>query len=274
MVGAANTQTIALINSSAATLTISQATVSGSGFTMSGLTLPLTLGGGQGTNFNAAFAPPGVVSIAGSISLVTNATNSPTTIALSGTGVAAILQLTASPISLNFGNVTVGSSSTQTVVLTNTGNSGVSISQISVSGTGFSVSGLTPPLTLTAGQSTAFSVAFGPATLTSSTGDVTVASNASNSPATVALSGTGVQAALHSVSLTWVPSTSLVVGYNIYRGTQSGGPYTILNSSLVLVTTYTDSTVQSGQTYFYVTTAVDSNSVESLFSNEVSAIIP
>ena len=42
VVGAANTQTIALINSIAATLTISQATVSGSGFTMSGLTLPLT----------------------------------------------------------------------------------------------------------------------------------------------------------------------------------------------------------------------------------------
>ncbi len=79
---------------------------------------------------------------------------------------------------------------------------------------------------------------------------------------------------MHSVSLTWFPSTFLVLGYNIYRGTQSGGPYTILNSSLVLVTMYIDTTVQSGQTYFYVTTAVDSNNVESLFSNEVSATIP
>ena len=183
---------------------------------------------------------------------------------------AAILQLTASPATLNFGNVTVGSSSTQTVVLTNTGNSSVSISQINVSGTGFGTSGLTPPLTLPAGQSTAFSVTFAAAALSSSAGDVAVASNATNSPATIALSGKGVR----SVILTWTPSTSLVVGYNIYRGTQSGGPYTILNSSLVLVATYIDNTVQSGQTYFYVATAVDSNSVESAFSNEVSATIP
>jgi len=66
----------------------------------------------------------------------------------------------------------------------------------------------------------------------------------------------------------------VVVGYYIYRGTTSGGPYTKLNSSPVLLTTYTDSTVQSGLTYYYVTTAVDSGGNESVHSNEVSAPIP
>ncbi len=66
----------------------------------------------------------------------------------------------------------------------------------------------------------------------------------------------------------------MVVGYNIYRGTTSGGPYTKLNSSQVLLTTYTDSTVQSGLTYYYVTTAVDSGGTESIYSNEVQAVIP
>ena len=78
----------------------------------------------------------------------------------------------------------------------------------------------------------------------------------------------------HSVALTWNASTSTVSGYNVYRSTVSGSGYTKINSSLVALLTYTDSTVQSGTTYFYVTTAVDSSGNESVHSNEVSAAIP
>ena len=64
----------------------------------------------------------------------------------------------------------------------------------------------------------------------------------------------------HRVSLNWVASTSQnVAGYNAYRATTSGGPYTKLNSSLVLGTSYTDDTVRSGRTYYYVATAVDTS---------------
>jgi len=77
-----------------------------------------------------------------------------------------------------------------------------------------------------------------------------------------------------SVLMSWNPSSSNVAGYNIYRGTVSGGPYTKLNSSLSFETTYTDATVQSGRKYYYVATAVDSNGVESIGSNEASAAIP
>jgi fibronectin type 3 domain-containing protein len=68
--------------------------------------------------------------------------------------------------------------------------------------------------------------------------------------------------------------SSNVAGYNVYRATTSGGPYTKLNPSAVTGVTYTDSTVQSGRTYYYVTTAVDSSSHESAFSNQATAIIP
>jgi hypothetical protein len=78
----------------------------------------------------------------------------------------------------------------------------------------------------------------------------------------------------HSVTLDWIASTSAVIGYNVFRGTVSGGPYTQLNPSLVTTTQYQDSSVQSGQTYYYVVTAVDSSHVESTNSNEVSATIP
>jgi len=79
----------------------------------------------------------------------------------------------------------------------------------------------------------------------------------------------------HSVSLTWSASTSTVAGYNIYRSTVSGSGYTKINSSFVTILTYTDSTVLSGTTYFYVTTAVDlCRHGKALTRTQVSAAIP
>jgi len=85
---------------------------------------------------------------------------------------------------------------------------------------------------------------------------------------------TGLRA--HSVELSWTASASSnVVGYNVYRGTQSGGPYTTkLTTSPVAATSYTDLAVTAGQTYYYVATSVDSSNSESTYSNQAAAIIP
>jgi hypothetical protein len=48
----------------------------------------------------------------------------------------------------------------------------------------------------------------------------------------------------------------------------------LTTTSLDSTTGYTDASVQSGQTYYYVTTAVDSSSVESGYSNEVTGVVP
>jgi fibronectin type 3 domain-containing protein len=77
----------------------------------------------------------------------------------------------------------------------------------------------------------------------------------------------------HSVNLTWSASAS-AVGYNIYRSTVAGGPYTMINGSLDGTTAYTDNTVVSGETYYYVATAVDASSNESAYSNQAQAVIP
>jgi IPT/TIG domain len=78
----------------------------------------------------------------------------------------------------------------------------------------------------------------------------------------------------HSVSMAWDPSPSAQVAYyNVYSGTVSGGPYHLLATNIT-VTHYTDSTVQPGTTYFYVTTAVGANRVESMYSNQFSATVP
>jgi fibronectin type 3 domain-containing protein len=74
--------------------------------------------------------------------------------------------------------------------------------------------------------------------------------------------------------LSWNASTSQVAGYNIYRGSQPSGPFTKLNSTLDTGTAYTDTSVFSGQTYYYAATSVDSNNVESAYSNIATALIP
>ena len=187
---------------------------------------------------------------------------------------AATFLLSATPTSLSFGSVNTGATSTLAVTLMNSGNSNVTISNVSISGAGFNASGVSAGQILAPGHVGTLNVTFTPAAAGGVTGSLVVVSNASNSPATLALSGTGVQVVSHSVDLSWVASTSVVVGYNVYRGVQSGGPYTKLNSTPIALTNDTDSTVQSGQTYFYLVTAVDSSNVESAYSNEVSAVIP
>jgi len=78
-----------------------------------------------------------------------------------------------------------------------------------------------------------------------------------------------------SVLLTWLASPSPnVAGHNVYRGTNSGGPLTKLNSSLVAPTEFTDPTVEAGQTYYYAVTAVDTSGLESAYSNQAVAAVP
>jgi len=76
------------------------------------------------------------------------------------------------------------------------------------------------------------------------------------------------------VALSWTASTSTVSGYNIYRSTTSGGSYVKVNGSLVSGLSYNDTTVQSGTTYYYVATAVDTSGDESVDSNQATAVIP
>jgi hypothetical protein len=205
---------------------------------------------------------------------VTNSAGKTSSAAATLTVTAATLVLNASQASLNFSSVNLGSNSILPVTFANGGNSNVTISNVTMSGAGFSASGVQSGQILTPGQNATLNVTYTPSATGSASGSVTITSNATNSPTTVTLSGTGVQPVSHSVTLTWTASTSTVAGYNVYRSTVSGGPYTKLNLTPVAATTYTDTTVQSGMTYFFVVTSVDSSGVESANSTEVSATIP
>jgi hypothetical protein len=228
---------------------------------------------GQSFTFGVVFAPTTSGSVGGTISVASNASNPQLQITLAGTGNAAAGQLGVNPGALNFGSVVVGQSHSMTATLTATGSS-VVVSSASAGSSEFAVGGPSLPLTIPPGRSASFSVTFTPQTSGTASAGASFVSNATNSTAQVSLIGSGTPPPQHSVNLSWNPSTSGAVGYNVYRGNTSGGPYTEINPTLDPSTTYTDSTVLGGQTYYYVSTAVDSAGVESGFSNQVKATIP
>jgi hypothetical protein len=89
-----------------------------------------------------------------------------------------------------------------------------------------------------------------------------------------ALGGSCVTSNSHTVTLNWTASTTPGVSYNVYRSTTSGGPYAKLTTTPLAALTYVDSGVVAGQTYYYVTTAVDGTGTESVKSNEAQGAVP
>jgi hypothetical protein len=271
-VGSKQTKYETLTNSGSSALMISQANVSGTGFSLSGLSLPITLNKGDSVTFNVVFTPKAGGSSNGGITVNSNASNSSLTIALSGTGVSGG-KLTSSASTLNFGSVNVGSIKTLTANLSATGSS-VTISSASTTNSEFTLAGMSLPKTIPAGQSISVTLTFAPRASGTASGSISLASNAANTPAVETLTGSGTGAARHSVALSWTASTSPVAGYNVYRSGSSGGPYTKLTSVLDASTKFVDSSVQSGLTYYYVNTAVDSHGAESKYSAQLRAAIP
>lgn len=85
---------------------------------------------------------------------------------------------------------------------------------------------------------------------------------------------TGLTAAAgdKTVQLAWNPNTEPdLAGYNVYRSTVSGSEYVKLNGILLTSPAYTDTSVSNGTTYYYVVTAVDTSTNESVSSVQVSA---
>ena len=217
-VGIGQTQTETLKNTGGEDLTISQATVSGAGFSYTGLTLPLTLVSNQSTTFGVVFTPTTAAAASGSLSITVSGSSTTVDVALSGTGVTPAT-LTASPTSLTFSNVTVGQNQSQTETIKNTGGINATVSAATVSGTGFSIAGITAPLTLTPGQSASFSVTFSPTSTSSSSGSVLISSNATNPALSIGLSGTAVSQSQGTLAVSGVNAGSVVVGTS---GTQTG----------------------------------------------------
>lgn len=189
---------------------------------------------------------------------------------------AAMPKLTLGTGSLSFGSVNLNTPATQPVTLTSSGTAPVTISNGSVTGGGFSISGVSYPVTLNPGQVAILYVQFDPTAAGTASGAVTLTSNASPSTATVSLSGTG-QSVSYEVNLTWNAPTSSsdpVAGYNVYRATAGSTSYQLLNASVNVPASYTDTSVQSGTSYSYYVASVDAKGNQSTPSNTYTAVIP
>ena len=187
-------------------------------------------------------------------------------------------QITLSASNLSFGDVTVGSSTTQSFTIISTGTAPVTVNSVTPSGAGFTISGASFPLTLSKpGQMVKLTIQFKPTTAAVDTGRLAISSNSTYfSYTTVSLSGTGTSAEQHQVDLNWIAPKSSPVpvsGYNILRAT-GGGKFQVMNSSVYQPTTYVDSTVQSNTTYSYEVESVDSEGTASGPSNEVTVTVP
>jgi Abnormal spindle-like microcephaly-assoc'd, ASPM-SPD-2-Hydin len=195
--GSSNTQLITLANVGNSALTLSGASVTGTGFTIAGLASTLTIAPGRGVTFNCVFQPTAAGAVTGAISVGTDTSGVSATIALSGTGTQA--ELSATPSSVSFGTVSVGSPNSQAIMLQNPGNGALTFSKVSVTGSGFSVTGLANGSSIAAGGNLAFDAVFGPTANGAVTGSITLVSNGTPSQLTIPLSGTG-QTATHSLS--------------------------------------------------------------------------
>lgn len=259
-------------------------TAPGGGFTVnlasssSAVKVPATVTVASGSSSAGFTATASAVSSAQTAKLTASDSTNSATCALqlkpAASGTAA---LTLGSSSVAFGSVKLATPATQTVQLTSSGTAALTISAASVRGTGFSMSGVTTPITLSPGQSTMLNLQFDPTAAGVDTGTATISSNAAGSgTSTIALSGTGTTAGGYEVQLNWTApgsSSDAVAGYNVYRAS-NGGTYQKLNSSVNQPTTYTDTTVQSGTSYTYEVMSVDASGAQSSASNVYSAAVP
>ena len=273
VVGQASSKLVTITNRGRTSLTVLSAASTGAEFGLSGLDLPLTLAAGASYTFRVTFAPEKSGRVDGSISIVSEAPKQTLKIKLSGTG-RATGQLQVTPAAIDFGDARVGLATTEKGQLTARGAS-VTVSSARISSEEFRLGGLSLPFTIPAGHSVPFTITFVPRDSKNSSAIVSFASDAKNAPTEQIVTVRRVDPVLHKVQLSWKASTSKhLAGYNVYRGTRSGGPYKKINGSLDPSTDYTDLHVVAGYKYYYVATAVNLKGRESKYSKQVEAVIP
>jgi hypothetical protein len=186
--GASAAQAVTVTNSGSAAAPVSSVAISGD-FTQTN-NCGSSIAAGASCTVNVTFRPTASGSRTGTLTVTAaGITNS---VPLSGTGVAPGPILTANPSSLSFVGTIVGSpSATQTVAVSNTGTTSATVSGVTTSGD-FSQTNTCG--TLAVGASCTVTVRFTPSAAGSRTGTLSIASNANNNPATVALSGSGIGA--------------------------------------------------------------------------------
>lgn len=194
-VGTQKTISLTITNTGTTTVVFSKEALYANDFSETGLILPFSLAPSAHFTVTLKFLPESAGQFAGYILLGSNATNSMVSYQMTGTGVVASGgTLSATPSSVSFGSVPLGSSVSQAVQLKNTGTAGVTISTWSSSNPAFTLKGITTPLVLAAGATANCTLIFAPTAIGTLAANATITSNATNSSLTLAMNGSGITA--------------------------------------------------------------------------------
>jgi ASPM-SPD-2-Hydin domain-containing protein len=149
-----------------------------------------------------------------------------------GTGGVSIVSVT--PSIIGFGNETVGATSaSQSVTVSNQGQLGLSVSQVSIVPSEFKLSGPTPPITIPPGSRVTYNVAFAPDAAQAFSGSLTVTSNALNGIGKASLSGAGV---LQTTVLNVLPA-AISFGSELISTTSSAQNVLLTNGGITAIAT-------------------------------------
>ncbi|HEX7572884.1 MAG TPA: choice-of-anchor D domain-containing protein, partial [Bacteroidota bacterium] len=198
---------VVVTNAGATTLTISSVASSNGTFTVS--PAGASIAAAASAKFYITFTPANTTAQTGNIVFTHNASSSPDTVAVSGTGIAAGFSVTRR--SVPFGTVALGGSKLDSVVVTNIGGVALVIGSVTSSNGTFSVNPANA--TLQPAQARTFYITFTPANTTAQTGNIVFLHNASSSPDTVAVSGTGTLAGF-ALDRRTVPFGLVLLGQN------------------------------------------------------------
>jgi hypothetical protein len=174
-------------NTGSSTLDI-DSIVASANFGVSSTTCGSTLAVGKSCKVLVTFTPTEAGSLTGTLTLTDNATNSPQSVQLSGTGQ---LDVTLSPSSATYPKRKVGTTSpAKNFTLAN--NQTATLTSINATTTGdFAISASTCGTTLASKQKCTISVTFTPTQTGTRTGELKVTDSAASSPQTASLTGTG-----------------------------------------------------------------------------------
>ncbi len=282
VVGSAGAQNFSVTNTGGTTATLSSISSSSAAFAATGPTFPMDIAPGQTVPFTVTFTPMAAGSASGVIVVGSNASNAPTTVAVSGTGTQKQQpgMLSASSTNVNLGSVTVGKTATQSFTVTNTGGMTAILSSVSSSAAAFAAAGPTFPMDINPGQSVPFTVSFTPAASGAASATITVGSNASNAPTAVGVSGTGVAPAMAPTISSQPANQTVAAGQTAtFAVTASGtGPLSYQwnkNGTAIsgaISASYTTPATASGDNGASFTVAV-SNSAGSVTSNAATLTV-
>ncbi len=180
-VGKQVSHSASVVNNSKTIVTLTKATISAKDFSISGLKFPLSLHPGQKSNFTLWYKGSRAGKAAGTLSF-NGDPGAPDPVMLTASVASSAPQLTVSPASHNFGNVTVNTVTNAALTLTNSGAANLTVSRIAIFGNGFQANPINLPATVPAGGNVVLDLAFSPKTSGTFQGAVTVSSDDPNNP--------------------------------------------------------------------------------------------